>query len=57
MKTETSTVLMNRSEFTAPLLAEAVRVAALGGSFNLQTKYTDSWYLVVSITYPEKDTP
>jgi hypothetical protein len=52
MKTE-SKVLLNRTEFTEPLIAEAKRVAALGGSFAMQNVYSDNWYLVVTINYPE----
>ena len=52
MKIE-SRVLLNRTEFTEPLIAEAKRVAALGGSFAMKTVYSDAWYLVVTINYPE----
>ncbi len=53
MKTE-SKVLLNRIEFTDPLIAEAKRVAALGGSFAMQNVwYAGDWYLVVTINYPE----
>jgi len=48
-----SKVLMNRPEFTEPLIAEAKRVAALGGSFSFETFYLDQWYLKVTINYPQ----
>lgn len=51
MKIE-SRVLLNRTEFTEPLIAEAKRVAALGGSFAMKTVYSDAWYLVVTVNYP-----
>lgn len=61
MKVE-SKVLLNRAEFTQPLIDEVKRVAALGGSFSMETRYSDNWYLHVTINYPDgvqqnKETP
>ena len=49
----TSKVLISRPEFTTPLIAEAKRVAELGGAFTMQNNYTGAWYLEVTIIYPE----
>jgi hypothetical protein len=52
MKTESKVLL--RSEYTEPLIAEAQRVAALGGSFSMENVFNDNWYLVVKIQYPDE---
>lgn len=35
------------------LLKECSRVAQIGGSFTIETKYTTDWHTIYTIDYPE----
>lgn len=35
------------------VMAECERAASLGGSFKIESRYTDDWYSFITIYYPE----
>lgn len=37
----------------ALVLKEAQRVTDIGGSFKIENRYTDNWYSIITIFYPE----
>lgn len=36
------------------VMAECKRVSELGGTFTIENVYTDNWYSIIKIDYPEK---